>query len=255
MNNTSGYIRSKQRILSIYCTADYPQNGDTGRLLLALQAAGADMVEIGIPFSDPLADGPVIQLSSQKALQNGFVLKKMWEDLGQIKEDMHLPMVMMGYFNTVLQYGVEAFLSNCHMLKMDTVIIPDLPPEVYVREYRQLFHQYGVSPVFLFTPQTPTERIYWLSGLTEAFLYAVSDNSITGNTTKTTDQQLTYFEKISRLKLAQPVMIGFGISEKAHYEIACQYADGAIVGSAFLRTIGRQGTSPQVIREFIQSYR
>lgn len=236
----------------MYFTAEYPSKGDTKKVILALQEAGVNMIEIGIPFSDPLADGPVIQQSSQVALQNGFTVDGLLTDLEAIVEEINIPLVPMGYFNTFLQYGFEGFLSKCRDLKIDTIIIPDMPPDIYESQYRNLFTTYGVSPVFLITPQTTDERIALISTLSEAFIYAVADNSITGNTREISAGQLQYFEKISRLGLEQPVMIGFGISTGEHFRTACRYADGAIIGSAFIRALGGGGDIEVAVRDFVK---
>jgi tryptophan synthase alpha chain len=255
MNKTSDYIKEKKGVLSVYFTAEYPAKGDTRKVILSLQKAGVDMIELGIPFSDPLADGPVIQHSSTVALQNGFTVDGLLADLEAICEQVSIPLVPMGYFNTFLQYGVERFLSRCRDLKIDTIIIPDLPPDIYEKQYRAMFHTYGVSPVFLITPQTNDERITFISTLSEAFIYAVADNSITGNNRDISEGQLLYFEKISRLGLHQPVMIGFGISTGDHFRTACQYADGAIIGSAFIRVLGSGGEVEGSIRNFVKGIR
>lgn len=254
MNKTSDYIKDKKEVLSVYFTAEYPTKGDTRKVILSLQEAGVDMIEVGIPFSDPLADGPVIQHSSTVALQNGFTVDGLLADLELIRGEVYIPLVPMGYFNTFLQYGVERFLSRCRGLKIDTIIIPDLPPDIYEKQYRAMFNTYGVSPVFLITPQTTDERITYISTLSEAFVYAVADNSITGNNRDISEGQVQYFEKISRLGLSQPVMIGFGISTGEHFRTACQYADGAIIGSAFIRALGAGGKLEESIQAFVKLF-
>lgn len=254
MNNTSSYIRNRKGALSIYFTADYPSKGDTGKIILTLQETGVDLIEVGIPFSDPLADGPVIQHSSSVALQNGFTVEGLLDDLEAIRDQVRIPLVPMGYFNTFLQYGVERFLSKCSDLKIDTIIIPDLPPDIYEKQYKAMFNTYGVSPVFLITPQTTDERIAYIRTLSEAFVYAVADNSITGNNRDISEGQVQYFEKIKKLELEQPVMIGFGISTREHFRTACQYADGAIIGSAFIRALGSGGEVEESIRAFVKLF-
>lgn len=237
MNKTGKYISERKNLLSIYFTADYPYKGSTKDIIVALQNAGADLLEVGIPFSDPLADGVVIQKSSYKALENGFLLDNLFADLEEIRPQITIPLVLMGYFNTVLAYDVEKFLKKCHSLGIDTIIFPDLPPVIYVDRYADLFEKYDVSPVFLITPQTSDLRINYLNGLSKAFIYAVADNSITGASADLSDKQLIYFNKIKATKFDVPVMIGFGISDKKAYEKACNYANGVIIGSAFIKSI------------------
>lgn len=258
MNKTGKYISETKNLLSIYFTADYPYKGSTKDIIIALQNAGADLLEVGIPFSDPLADGVVIQKSSYKALENGFLLDNLFDDLATIKPQITIPLVLMGYFNTVLAYDVEKFLKKCHSLGIDTIIFPDLPPAIYADTYADLFQKYDVSPVFLITPQTSTDRINYLNGLSNAFIYAVADNSITGASADLSDKQLTYFNKIKATKFDVPVMIGFGISDKKAYEKACNYANGVIIGSAFIKSIenitqnNKQQTG-KTIQDFIHS--
>ena len=261
MNKTGKYISERKNLLSIYFTADYPYKGSTKDIVIALQNAGADLLEVGIPFSDPLADGIIIQKSSYKALENGFLLDNLFADLEEIKPQITIPLVLMGYFNTVLAYGAESFLQKCHSLGIDTIIFPDLPPAIYVDRYADLFEKYGVSPVFLITPQTPDARINYLNSLSKAFIYAVADNSITGKSTDLSDKQLTYFNKIKDTKFDVPVMIGFGISDKKAYEKACNYANGVIIGSAFIKAIENisenisenHNETSKIITDFIHS--
>ncbi len=259
MNKTGKYIAERQNLLSIYFTADYPYKGSTKDIIIALQNAGADLLEVGIPFSDPLADGIVIQKSSYKALENGFLLDKLFDDLAAIKPQITIPLVLMGYFNTVLAYDVEKFLKKCHSLGIDAIIFPDLPPAIYASTYVDLFEKYDVCPVFLITPQTADDRIGYINSLSKAFVYAVADNSITGASADLSDKQLTYFNKIRAITLFDvPVMIGFGISDKKAYEKACNYANGVIIGSAFIKSIENitqdnpQETS-KIIQDFIDS--
>jgi len=257
MNKTGKYISEKENLLSIYFTADYPYKGSTKDIIIALQNAGADLLEVGIPFSDPLADGIVIQKSSYKALENGFLLDNLFADLEQIKPQITIPLVLMGYFNTVLAYGEENFLSKCQSLGIDTIIFPDLPPAIYVDRYTDLFEKYGVSPVFLITPQTADVRINYLNSLSKGFVYAVADNSITGGSTDLSDKQLAYFNKIKATKFDVPVMIGFGISDKKAYQKACNYANGVIIGSAFIKAIENitenNNETSKTITDFIHS--
>lgn len=253
MNATKTYIENKKNILSIYFTAEYPTKNSTKEMITALANSGADMIEVGIPFSDPLADGPVIQKSSKIALENGFRLDKLFSDLSEIIPQINIPLVMMGYFNTVLAYGVEEFLKKCNTIGIDSVILPDLPPEIYQEKYLKLFTTYNISPVFLVSPQTSKERLTYINQLSNAFVYAVADNSITGSKNKFSSFQITYFKRIKEFKFNVPVIIGFGISDKETYNEACKYANGVIIGSAFIKALDQSKNIKKTIHEFIIS--
>ena len=253
MNNTGKYILNKKNIISIYFTAEYPSKVCTKEIILSLQNSGADLIEIGIPFSDPLADGPVIQNSRSYALQNGFNIEYLFNDLKSIKPKIKIPLILMGYFNTMLAYGIERFLEQCKTIGIDTVILPDLPPDIYCKNYSNVFEQYGVSPVFLITPQTSTERIKYINSISNAFVYAVADNSITGSDKDFTEKQLLYFKKIKQTSFSAPVLIGFGISDNKAFHRACEYAHGAIIGSAFIRHIERSKNINESIKNFISN--
>jgi len=255
MNKTGQNIRSGSDLLSIYITSDYPEKGDTTKLILALQDAGVDMIEVGIPYSDPLADGPVIQESSQQALANGFSVNGLFDDLLSIKSEVRIPLIPMGYFNTMLRFGLERFLSKCQALDIDTVIIPDLPLDLYEAKYATLFREKGVHPVFLISPQTSEERIRKIDTLSEAFIYVVADNSITGSKSGISKSQLEYFERIKKMELKNPTIIGFGISDNASFTNACQYANGAIIGSAFIRSLSAEGFINEHVKRFIDGVR
>lgn len=237
MNQTGQYLNGRSKALSIYFTADYPYRGSTTELILALQDAGVDLIEVGIPFSDPLADGLVIQQSSQKALEYGFQLNQLFEDLERIKSEVKIPLVLMGYFNTVLSFGLTKFLMQCKSLSIDTVILPDLPPDIYQEVYQSVFEAYEVSPVFLITPQTSNERMAYINQLSNAFIYAVASNSITGGNNDISKAQLDYFIRLQAIPFKVPLMIGFGISNNKAYTQACEYAKGAIIGSAFIKAL------------------
>jgi tryptophan synthase alpha chain len=236
------FSEKEGEILSIYLTAGYPGLKDTGRLVKALQEHGADMIEIGIPFSDPLADGPVIQQSGQIALRNGMSLDLLFRQLEEIRESVHLPLILMGYLNPVLQMGMERFLSNCRDTGIDGVIIPDLPPEEYETRYLELFNSYGIYHTLLITPHTDDERISRLASLSKGFLYMVADASTTGARTSLGNHQKDYFQRLKTMKLPLPGLIGFGISNRETFLTACKYARGAIIGSAFIRALGEQNS-------------
>ena len=251
MNKTGEYIKSRQDILSVYFTAGYPQKESTKEIILALQTAGAGLIEVGIPFSDPLADGPVIQKSGEVALENGFTLQELFQDLKGIQTHLKIPLVLMGYFNTAFAFGVESFLNNCNELNIDTIILPDLPVEVYEKSYRTLFMKYGVSPVFLISPQTSEQRISLIDSLSNAFIYVVSDNSITGSKSGFSTYQLDYFQRIKDRQLSAPQLIGFGISDAATFSTACHYANGAIVGSSFIKQLSADTNIQDTVSKFM----
>ena len=253
MNKTGNYIQNKKNVLSIYLTADYPEKGNTQEVIIALQNAGADLIEVGIPFSDPLADGKIIQKSSQQSLNNGFKLDHLFEDLKGIQKQVDIPLVLMGYFNTALTYGMDRFLEACKSVGVDTLILPDLPLEIYLKKYHELFLDKGISPVFLISPQTTEERILQMEKASNAFIYAVADNSITGSNKEFSAGQLKYFERIQKLQLSVPVLIGFGISDHIAFRKACEYAQGAIIGSAFIDALSGGGKLKETVTKFIKS--
>ena len=227
-------------ILSIYFTAGYPPPDGTRQTILDLAAAGADLVEVGIPFSDPLADGPTIQASSHAALAAGMSLEKLFAQLEGIRLETQMPLVvpplvLMGYLNPVLQFGVERFCDKCHEVGVDGVILPDLPLAFFEKNYRPFFEKYELCPIFLVTPQTSDERIRELDGASRGFLYAVSTASTTGGAGGFGEAQTAYFQRIAKLNLRNPVLVGFGISDRAAFETVCRYLNGGVVGSAFIR--------------------
>jgi tryptophan synthase alpha chain len=240
-------------ILSVYITAGFPELNDTPALLRSLQEYGAHMVEIGIPFSDPLADGPVIQRSSHIALQNGMNLKLLFSQLSGIRASVHIPLVLMGYLNPVLQMGMETFLQNCQDVGIDGVIIPDLPPDEYEACYLDLFQRFGICNSLLITPHTSPERIQKIARLSEGFLYMVADASTTGTKSAVGTHQIEYFKRIRKMNLPIPGLIGFGISNHDSFMTACKYARGAILGSAFIKAIGEEGPLEKKVEEFIHS--
>ena len=251
------FQEKKGEILSVYITAGYPQLADTVPLLEALQKHGADMVEIGIPFSDPLADGAVIQESSQLALQNGMKLDLLFKQLEGIRVAIQMPLLLMGYLNPILQMGMERFLGRCRDTGIDGVIIPDLPPAEYEARYLELFSTFGVHNALLITPHTDENRIHRIADLSGGFLYLVADASTTGMRSTIGDHQLEYFQRIHDMALPVPGLIGFGISNSETFLAACRYARGAIIGSAFIRAIGEPGSLSleQKVDRFIKEVR
>ena len=253
MNKTAQYILDHKDSLSVYFTAEYPTKNSTKDVILALQESGVNLLEVGIPFSDPLADGPVIQKSSTQALENGFTLEQLFSDLEAIQPQVKIPLVLMGYFNTLLAYGIENFLKKCKSIKIDSVIFPDLPADVYEKNYQKLFKKYGVSLVFLVTPQTSNERIEMINNLSEAFVYIVADNSITGKKGEFSKAQLDYFKRMNDFEFKVPRMIGFGISNHQSYKDACKFANGVIIGSAFIQSIANSNNIKLSVHDFVNS--
>lgn len=232
------FQEKKENILSIYYTAGYPAVEDTLTVLQSIQNAGADMVEIGIPFSDPVADGPTIQQSNQMALRNGMTLKLLLQQLKDMRESITIPVLLMGYLNPIVQYGVEDFCKDAAAIGVDGLIVPDLPMSVYQREYKACFEENGLHNIFLITPQTEESRIRLIDQESKGFIYMVSSASITGAKSGISDTQKAYFERIRGMGLSNPALIGFGISDRATFATACQYASGAIIGSAFVKLLG-----------------
>ncbi|SEM23041.1 tryptophan synthase, alpha chain [Chitinophaga rupis] len=253
MNRIDQLFASKQTgILNIYCTAGFPALEDTLPVMTALQAHGADMIELGMPFSDPLADGPVIQDSSTRALQNGMSLKKLFTQLKDFRKNIHVPVILMGYLNPVMQFGIEQFLQQCAATGVDGLILPDLPMQEYEQEYRPLFEKYGLHLIFLVTPETSEARIRQIDALSKGFVYAVSSSSTTGKDKDMKGQQ-AYFERLKSLQLKNPVLIGFGIKDKPTFDAACAYSNGAIIGTAFIKAVENAKDLDGTIKQFIQS--
>ncbi len=244
---------SSKKLLSIYFTAGYPQPEDTVEILKELQKSGVDMVEIGLPFSDPLADGPVIQRSSEAALKNGMTTNKLFAQLENIRESIEIPLLIMGYFNPILQYGVEKFCRKCSEIGIDGLIVPDLPLEEYELQYKQIFQQYDLLPVFLITPQTSEARIKEIDNASDGFIYMVSTAAVTGGTKGFGDEQKEYFTRVSKMGLKNPLIVGFGIKDEKTFEQATEETNGAIIGSAFIKQLSNSGTSG--IGDFITSIR
>ncbi len=255
MNKLNTLLRHKKELLSIYFTAGYPKLNSTIPILRALEKAGTDFVEIGMPFSDPLADGPVIQNSSTQALNNGMSLKVLFRQLADIKESVSMPLILMGYLNPVLRMGMENFIQKCVETGISGVIIPDLPLESYLEKYELLFREAGISNIFLITPQTPEARIRKLDEASTTFLYMVSSAAVTGARKGLSLQQTDYFERIRQMKLKHPQLVGFGISNYDTFSKVCRYANGAIVGSAFIKLLEQQGEDADTIVNFIKNLR
>ena len=253
MNRIDQKFRENKKLLSIYFSAGFPNLEDTVPILKKLQTAGVDMVEIGIPFSDPLADGPTIQASSTQAIRNGMTTKKLFSQLEGIRKHITIPLVLMGYFNPMMQYGIEKFCSRCETIGIDGIIIPDLPVDVYNENYKALFDKHGLYNMFLITPQTSEARIKYIDKVSNGFIYMVSSASVTGAKSTFGNTQTEYFKRIASLKLKTPTVIGFGISNQETYKIACDQSRGAIIGSAFIQFLKKEGE--EKIGSFIKSIR
>jgi tryptophan synthase alpha chain len=235
VNRINKKVQEDKKLLSIYFTAGYPNLNDTTSIIQNLEKNGVDMIEIGLPFSDPLADGPTIQASSTQALKNGMTSEVLFKQLKDIRKSVNIPLIIMGYFNPIFQYGVEAFCSKCKEIGIDGLIIPDLPVDVYHDEYKEVFEKHGLINVFLITPQTSEERIRYIDSVSNAFIYMVSSASTTGAKSGFGEEQTKYFKRVSKMSLKNPQIVGFGISNNETFKQATQYAKGAIIGSAFVK--------------------
>jgi tryptophan synthase alpha chain len=246
------FSRKKKGVLNIYFTAGYPKINDTLRIARTLEAAGVDIIEIGIPYSDPIADGPTIQDSSQKALDAGMSLKLLMRQLQDLRKHIKIPVILMGYINPVLQYGFTKFCQDCKEVGIDGVILPDLPMQEYAEMYQLTFEEYGIYNIFLMTPQTSEKRVLQINEASKGFIYMVSSASITGAKQEVSQAQIDYFERIQKMNLSVQRLIGFGISNKETFDNACQYASGAIIGSAFINQLNKDD-SDEAITSFVGS--
>lgn len=251
-NRIDDLFREKDKnILSVYFTAGYPNLGDTATIIRLLEENGADLIEVGMPFSDPTADGPTIQASSDQALKNGMTLEILFEQLSDIRSHVKIPLVLMGYINPVLQYGVEKFCRQCSRTGIDGIILPDLPPDEFSLNYQEVFKANNLHNIYLITPQTPDSRILEIDRLSTGFIYMVSSSSTTGAGKKVSDFSREYFSRVKNLKLQHPQVIGFGISDRETFENACQYAHGAIIGSAFVKALQQPDPLEVIISRFV----
>jgi tryptophan synthase alpha chain len=246
---------NKSGILSVYMTAGYPGLHDTIDNIQELANKGVDMIEIGMPFSDPLADGPLLQVCNHQALENGMTLNLLFEQLGHIRETVDIPLLLMGYLNPVLNYGVEKFCKKARYIGMDGVILPDLPVKEYTAYYHHHFRENDLNMIFLISPQTAEERIREIDRLGSGFIYMVSSASTTGVKSGFQPEQIDYFERIRAMDLKLPRLIGFGISTRETYQQACQYASGAIIGSAFMKSLMGEGSIPDKVNTFVNQIR
>ncbi len=255
------FKKKKDHVLNIYCTAGYPQLDSTLPVMQALQDNGANLIELGMPYSDPLADGPVIQASSAVALANGMTIKTLFEQLKDMRQEsgggngvrgITVPVILMGYMNPVLQYGFEQFCKDAAAAGVDGLILPDLPEYEFQTEYGAIIKKYGLDFIFLVTPETSEERIRRLDALSTGFLYAVSSSSTTGKD-KDMSGVSSYLQRLKAMQLNNPVLVGFGIKDKASFEAASQYAQGAIIGTAFIKALENQPDVPQAVKQFMNT--
>ena len=246
------FENKNRRVLSIFLTAGFPQLDSTPELIQALENSGADLIEVGIPFSDPLADGETIQASSQKALENGMNLKLLLEQIASISSKVDIPLILMGYLNPIIQYGELEFLEKCHEIGVAGLIIPDLPVEYFRRKWQRTCEKLALPAVFLITPQTSESRIREIDDLSQGFIYMVSTNSLTGQN-KSILEQGEYFKRIHKMNLKNPLLVGFGIHNRKTCEFAFEHANGAIIGSAYIRSLSKGGDLTQITQQFISS--
>lgn len=246
------FQHKNKQVLNVYCTAGYPQLDSTLPVMKALQQNGTDIIELGIPYSDPLADGPVIQYSNSVALANGITIPKLFDQIKDCRKDITIPVILMGYMNPVLQYGFDKFCADAAAAGVDGLILPDLPQYEFETFYSATIKKYNLDFVFLITPETSDERIKKTDSLSSGFIYAVSSSSTTGNN-KSIETQENYFKRLQSLNLQNPVLVGFGIKDKPTFEAACRYTNGAIIGSAFVQALKNSSDVVSDTKEFLKS--
>lgn len=244
----------KQNLLNIYFTAGFPDLDSTLKIINLLDKAGADIIELGIPYSDPLADGPVIQSSGQQALDNGMSLSKLFVDLDELREQTQIPILLMGYLNSVINYGLDEFCASCVACGIDGLILPDLPFDIYEKDFKQAFEKANLTVIFLITPQTSLERIKQFDEASRGFIYAVSSSSTTGSKANIDDAEV-FLKRIQNMKLSSPVLTGFNIRDAQSFNKACQYTRGGIIGSAFINSIKESQDLEKDIPAFIDRIR
>lgn len=246
------FSQKKQNVLNVYCTAGYPKLDSTLSIMQALQSNGADLIELGMPYSDPLADGPVIQASGAVALENGMTIAVLFQQLQQLRPTITVPVILMGYMNPVLQYGFERFCKDAAAAGVDGLILPDLPEYEFETEYGAIIKENGLDFIFLVTPETSEERLRKLDSLSTGFLYAVSSSSTTGNE-KDFNAVEQYLQRLQNMNLQNPVLVGFGIKDKATFTSASKYANGAIIGSAYIKALEGKADVEIATKEFLQT--
>lgn len=253
MNRIQKKLKEEKKILSVYFTAGFPKLNDTQKIISKLEKYNVDLIEVGIPFSDPLADGETIQKSSKKAIENGMTIHKLFSQLKDLRKTVKIPIILMGYLNPILQYGIEKFCIKSKEIGIDGLIIPDLPIEIFIEEYKDLFNKNDLFNIFLITPQTSKERIKLIDKNSKGFIYMVSSSSITGSKRHLEDVSFEYFDKISKMNLNNPSIVGFGISNRKTYKKVIENCKGAIIGSAFINFIEQSGLED--IDKFIKKFK
>jgi tryptophan synthase alpha chain len=247
------FKEKKENILSVYFTAGYPKSDDTIEVIKTLEKNGVDLLEIGVPFSDPMADGPVIQASGNEALRNGMSLRKLFSQLKDVRAEASIPLVLMGYLNPIMQYGFENYCKSAAECGIDGLIIPDLPFSEYMESYKSIAEEHGLHMIMLITPETSEERIKLIDQNTSGFIYMVSSASVTGARNSFTETNLNYFRRVNKLNLQNPRLIGFGISNKETFEAACRESSGAIIGSKFITLLNSEGTIEAAAEKLIEA--
>jgi tryptophan synthase alpha chain len=255
MNKITKLFQEKKNILSVYFTAGFPKLNDTNLIITELENAGVDLIEVGMPFSDPLADGPTIQRSSEHALENGMSIKLLFDQLKELKGRTTVPLILMGYLNPVIQYGVERFCEDAAGIGILGIILPDLPVQEYLDKYRSVFEKYDIKNIFLITPQTSEARIRMIDEHSSGFIYVVSSASTTGGNDSIRTEQKEYFNRIKGMNLKNPIVIGFGIHDHSSFMNACEYANGGIIGSAFIKALGEGKDLKKDIPDFVDGIR
>ena len=249
------FAKKKKEVLSVYFTAGYPDLKDTVPVLKSLERNGVDLVEIGIPFSDPMADGPVIQASGTQALKNGMSLRELFRQLSNVRQSVSMPLVLMGYLNPIMQFGFEHFCAEANRYGVDGVIIPDLPFADYLKDYKPIAEKHGIHMIMLITPETSEERIRLIDENTSGFIYMVSSASVTGAKSVFGDENLQYFRRVNSMNLKNPRLIGFGISNKMTFDAACENASGAIIGSKFVSLLGSEKSIEAAVDKLMEAIR
>lgn len=253
MSNLELVFKEKsKRILNVYCTAGYPALDSTMKVMASLQKNGADIIELGMPYSDPLADGEVIQLSSMKALANGMNIAVLFEQIQDMRKSISIPVILMGYMNPILQYGFEAFCKKAKEVGIDGLILPDLPLFEFEDSYGKIIKENGLDFIFLVTPETPDQRVKKLDSLSNGFLYAVSSSATTGKD-KDFNVVAQYLQKLQALQLKNPILVGFGIKDKATFDAATVHTQGAIIGSAYIQQLSKGGDIETITSQFLNS--
>ena len=252
------FAEKNKSILNVYCTAGYPQLNSTIEVMEALQQSGVDIIELGIPYSDPIADGPVIQQSNMQALENGMNIHLLFEQLKNLRATIETPLILMGYLNPVLQFGIEKFCEAAAEVGVDGIILPDLPMYEFETAYQQYFKKHDLKFIFLVTPETDTERIKQIDKLSSGFVYAVSSSSTTGSAQNVADaeaahDQEAYFLKLRDMNLTNPVLVGFGIKDKDSFDAACKHTNGAIIGSAYIKALHNTADISLTTKDFINT--